>query len=135
MDKKVIFLRDKRAKNGGKHMTIGNILKERMDCFNISEEALCEEALIESEELQAILSNEVSYSEIDEVTLSFISQVLYCSPEYFADKQLRDKDLVRCSLNRGASTPKSNEVKGILQMFSEDFSFLIELKEDLKGGI
>ncbi|WP_374717476.1 hypothetical protein [Neobacillus sp.] len=135
MDKKVIFLEDKRAKIGGNNMKIGKILKERMDCFNISEEKLCEEALIESDELQAILNDEVSFSEIDEVSLSFISQVLYCSPEYFTNQQLRDKDLVSSSLNRGASTPKSNEVKGILQMFSEDLSFLMELKEDLKGGI
>ncbi|WP_130055580.1 hypothetical protein [Bacillus thuringiensis] len=135
MDKKVISLKDRRAKGGRKDMKIGSILKERMACFNITEERLCEEALIELEELQPILNNKVSYSDIDEVSLSFISQVLYCSPEYFLNQQLRDKDLVSCSLNRGASTPKSNEVKGVLQMFSEDFSFLMELKEDLNGGM
>lgn len=115
-------------------MVIGEILKDRMKCFNISEEVLCEEALIEFEELQAILKNEVSYNEIDEITLSFVSQVLYCTPEYFLKQEVKEKDLVNSCFNRGASTPKSNEVKGMLQLFSEDFSFLMELKEGIKGG-
>ncbi|GAE26880.1 hypothetical protein JCM9140_2985 [Halalkalibacter wakoensis JCM 9140] len=116
-------------------MYIGDVLKERMDCFNMSGDELCEEALIDADDLKSILNNEVSYDKIDELTISFISQVLYCKPEYFISEQYRDNDLVKSCLNRGSSTPKSNEVKGILQGFSEDLSFLMELKRDLEEGI
>lgn len=113
---------------GGKGMCIGDVLQERMDYFKISKERLSEEALVDMEELSMILSNDISYDEIDEITLEFISQVLYCKPQYFIDKVIRSKDLVNACYNRGKSTPKSNKVKGILQSFAEDLAFLCELQ-------
>lgn len=118
------YIRKKRGENMG----IGDILRERMDYFNISKEQLGEEALVDMEELNIILNNDVAFNEIDEITLEFISQILYCKPEYFIDKSIRNKDMVNACYNRGNSTPKSNKVKGILQNFTEDLAFLCELK-------
>lgn len=132
MGKNIININDYRSKDGGEKMGIGSVLRERMDCFDMTKDKLCEEALINSDELEALLADEIKYNEIDEVTLSFISQVLYCKPEYFIHAQYRKDDLISSSLNRGASTPKSNEIKGILQSFSEDFCFIMELKSELK---
>ncbi|WP_195954473.1 hypothetical protein [Clostridium tertium] len=109
-------------------MGIGDILKERMDYFKISKEKLSEEALVDIEELDMILSNDITFNEIDAITLEFISQIVYCKPEYFIDKSIRDKDMVNACYNRGNSTPKSNKVKGILQSFTEDLAFLCELQ-------
>ncbi|WP_160676752.1 hypothetical protein [Clostridium sp. C8-1-8] len=113
---------------GGKSMGIGALLRERMDYFKISEEKLSDEALVDMDELNSILNNDVSYSEIDEITLEFISNVVYCKPEYFIDEAVRKRDIVNACYNRGDSTPKSNKIKGILQSFTEDLAFLIELK-------
>jgi len=135
MDKKIVNMNEKRVKLGGKGMYIGGVLKERMSCFDMAEHQLCEEALIEADELQAILNDKLSFDAIDEVTISFISQVLYCNPEYFIDQQIRNNDIVNSSLNRGASTSKSNEIKGMLQRFSDDFSFLRQLKKELEGEV
>ena len=117
-----------KKKKRGRKMGIGNILKERMDYFRISKEQLSEEALIDIEELNMILCNEITFDEIDEITLEFISQIVYCKPEYFIDESVRSKDIVNACYNRGNSTPKSNKVKGILQSFTEDLAFLCELQ-------
>lgn len=124
----IIKYDDYKLNRGGKGMSIGSQLKERMEYFKISEEKLSEEALIDIEELNMILENKISYDKIDDITLEFISQVLYCKPEYFIDESIRNKDLVNACYNRGNSTPKSNKIKGMLQSFTEDLSFLFELQ-------
>lgn len=116
------------TKKGGEGMGIGHILQKRMDYFKISKEDLSELALVDLEDLNMILSNDISYDKIDEITLDFISQILYCKPEYFINESIREKDMVNACYNRGNSTPKSNKVKGILQSFTEDLSFLFELQ-------
>ena len=127
MKASVIDYNEYKFRKGGRGMCIGSVLQERMDFFKISKERLSEEALVDMEELNMILSNDISYNEIDDITLEFISQVLYCKPQYFIDKATRNKDLVNACYNRGKSTPKSNKVKGILQSFTEDLAFLCEL--------
>ncbi|WP_270303450.1 hypothetical protein [Terrisporobacter petrolearius] len=108
-------------------MKIGNILKERMDYFGITKDRLCDEALVDSRELDSILNNSICYNDIDELTLEFISQVVYCKPEYFIDETIRQSDIVKGSYNRGDSTYKSNKIKGILQSFVDDLAFLTDL--------
>ncbi|MGL5151109.1 MAG: hypothetical protein ACRC7N_11115 [Clostridium sp.] len=130
MKPSVIDYNEYKFRKGGKGMCIGTILQERMDYFKISKERLSEEALVDMEELNMIISNDISYDKIDEITLEFISQVLYCKPQYFIDKTTRNKDLVNACYNRGKSTPKSNKVKGILQSFTEDLAFLCELQAE-----
>lgn len=128
MKSSVIDYNKYKVRKGGKGMCIGHVLQERMDYFKISKERLSEEALVDIEELNMILSNHISYDKIDEITLEFISQVLYCKPQYFIDEVTRRNDLVNACYNRGKSTPKSNKVKGILQSFTEDLAFLCELQ-------
>lgn len=119
-----------KMRKGGENMYIGHVLQERMEYFKFSKEKLSEEALVDIDELNMILSNHIAYDKIDEITLEFISQVLYCKPQYFIDKTIRNKDLVNACYNRGKSTPKSNKVKGVLQSFTEDLAFLCELQGD-----
>lgn len=117
-------------KKGGENMYIGHVLKQRMDYFKISKEKLSEEALVDIDELNMILNDNITYDNIDELTLEFISQILYCKPEYFINNSIRNKDLINACYNRGNSTPKSNKIKGILQSFTEDLSFLCELQSE-----
>lgn len=112
-------------------MYIGEVLKERMECFNISTEHLSKVSLVDYDVIEKMLNNEVSVSDIDEISLSFISQSLYCEPDYFIDPSIRNSDVIHSSLNRGDSTSKSNEIKGILQMFCDDLSFLMEIKDEI----
>ncbi len=127
MKEKVINLNVYKSENGGENMKIGNILKERMDYFGITKDRLCDEALVDSRELDSILNNSICYNDIDELTLEFISQVVYCKPEYFIDETIRQSDIVKGSYNRGDSTYKSNKIKGILQSFVDDLAFLTDL--------
>ncbi|PWX62864.1 hypothetical protein CYK82_13840 [Clostridium perfringens] len=119
-----------KIKKGGKNMYIGHVLKQRMDYFKISKEKLSEEALVDIDELNMILNDNITYDNIDELTLEFISQILYCKPEYFINNSIRNKDLINACYNRGNSTPRSNKIKGILQSFTEDLSFLCELQSE-----
>lgn len=114
----------------GKNMYIGHVLKQRMDYFKISKEKLSEEALVDIDELNMILNDNITYDNIDELTLEFISQILYCKPEYFINNSIRNKDLINACYNRENSTPRSNKIKGLLQSFTEDLSFLCELQSE-----
>lgn len=114
-----------------KQMYIGGVLKERMDCFNISTEHLSEISLVKLEEIEGILNDEISLGDIDEISLNFISQSLYCAPDYFINSDIRESDVIHSSLNRGDATAKSNEIKGKLQMFCDDLSFLMEIKDEI----
>lgn len=111
-------------------MYIGHVLKQRMDYFKISKEKLSEEALVDIDELNMILNDNITYDNIDELTLEFISQILYCKPEYFINNSIRNKDLINACYNRENSTPRSNKIKGLLQSFTEDLSFLCELQSE-----
>lgn len=113
-------------------MYIGNVLQERMDCFGFSKEKLCEEALVDIEELDMILNNNISYDDIDAITLKFISDTLYCKPEYFIDKKVRENDLINIFYGKEKTTPKINKVVGKLKEFAEDLVWLIELQREQK---
>lgn len=124
----IINLDEYRKMIGGTKVYIGGILQERMDYFGMTKERLSDEALVDIDELNDILDNKVSFDEIDDVSLNFISQAMYCNPEYFIDNKVRNADIVKSSYNRGYSTCKSNKVKGLLQSFTDDLAFLVELK-------
>lgn len=128
---KVIFLLDRLE---GEKMYIGEILKKRMQDLDIDISTLSDESLVDEEQIIDILDNKLSANEIDEFDLDLISQVLYCKPEYFLNESVREKDILNASMNRGISDPYVNLVKGKLQQFGNDFSFLRRIKESTSEG-
>lgn len=126
---KVIFLKDRMGEN---NMLIGEILEERMKCLGINIDELSEKSLIDKEVLIEIINNERT---IDELELDFISQVLYCTQDYFKDSDIRKKDVLNCALNRGNSDVKSNIVKVKLQQFASDFEFLMTIYKETESGV
>lgn len=114
-------------------MYIGEIMQERMQALNISAEHLAEESLTDIELIDDILNNNKTLEDIEEFDIEFISDVLYCSPEYFIDKEIRDKDILYSSLNRGVKDTKSNITKAKLQKFANDFSFLMEIVDEVES--
>lgn len=105
-------------------MYIGNILKERMDMFKMSIDKLSEESLVDKEVLEDILNNKLSLKEIDEFDLDFISQVLYCTTEYFSDDKVRENDLVYTSYKKGNRNLKCLSTMGKIIRLAEDFEFI-----------
>lgn len=113
---------------------IGGMVKARMEALGVSVSVLAEKTFMEESQINKILNNEVSFDQIDEADLDFISQVLYCKPDYFIDETAQRKDILSSSMNRGCSDVKSNIVKGKLQQFAEDYVFLWDLMNEIKGG-
>lgn len=127
MVKKVVQLFSRDNCKVGEKMYIGAILKERMSSLNITATELASETLMDETQIIDILSDSVSVSEIDEMDLEFIGQMLYCCPDYFINKDVRNKDIINAAMNRGGKDAKSNKVKGQLQAFANDFLFVKNL--------
>ncbi|MTI49720.1 MAG: hypothetical protein FH761_17960 [Firmicutes bacterium] len=113
-------------------MFIGATLKSRMDTLGITVEKLADEAILDIEFVQKIMNDKVSIHEIDEMDLEFISDVLYCKPEYFYDQSSKEKDLIYSAMNRGIDDTKSSKVKGNIQNFTKDFIFLKNIMSELE---
>jgi transcriptional regulator with XRE-family HTH domain len=135
MNKKVVqFVRKSNYHKGEERMNVGGILKKRMKALGINSANLAEQSLVNESIINDIINNKISIDQIDELDLEFISQILYCSPNYFANEEVRKKDIINSALNRGVSDKKSNNVKGKLQQFANDFAFLRSLKLESESG-
>ncbi|PSL96324.1 hypothetical protein C6C12_19180, partial [Clostridium botulinum] len=122
---KVINLTDR---CGGDKVRAGVLLKERMECLNVSVNKLSDLSLVEEDIITNIIEQNLSVEDIDEMDLDFISQALYCTPEYFYDSKIREKDVINHCLNRGENNVRANLVKVKLQQFANDFEFLMTIK-------
>lgn len=105
---------------------IGEFLKDRMNLLNLSIEDIAEKTFIESSIVKKLQDNQYSVDDVEYFDLIMISKVLHCTPEYFFDKKVRDKDLLVGSQNRGNDDRKSINTKMAIQDFMNDLAFLDE---------
>lgn len=119
----------------GKRMFIGDILDKRMKALNISIEALADDTFLDENYIQEIIEDKVSLEEIDPIDIEFISRVLFCKHDYFTSEDVRNRDIIHASMNRGINESSTNVVKGKLQRFANDFVFLKSVLAEVKGGI
>ena len=76
-------------------MYIGELLKQRMELLGYTNTySLFKDSLVATDVIEDILDNKIQYENIDELDIQFISEVLYCSPEYWADEKIRKKDWI-----------------------------------------
>ena len=109
-------------------MSIGCLVKERMDLLDMDITSLSDESFVDIEILQHILVDD-SEEQIDEFDMNMIASSLYCTPEYFTNADVRAKDIVTNSLNRGADNSRSILRKAKIQNFVRDFVFIQEIIE------
>ena len=105
-------------------MSLGYLVKERMGLFDFNIKALSEQTFIEMETLASIIEEKTSINDIDEFDINMIASALYCTPEYFIDESIREKDIINNALNRGADNNVSILIKGKIQNFVRDFIFI-----------
>ncbi|ELC8344103.1 hypothetical protein KLF32_06130 [Clostridium perfringens] len=110
---------------------IGKEFKERMNLLELSVEDLSDESFIDVEDIENIINNKVSFSEIDEFDLGLLCSVLHCNSEYFINKKVREKDLLIGSLNRGKDNLESKKAKAKIQDFINDFDFVSKIMETI----
>lgn len=106
---------------------IGNELRDRMNLLGIDISALSEMTFMDEETLKEILTDKQAYEEIDEFDLSLICSALHCDALYFVDGEVRKKDLLVSTMNRGKDSVKSKNVKAKIQDFVNDFAFVNEI--------
>lgn len=106
---------------------IGRELLDRMDLLGIDVSALSEMTFMDKDALNEILSDKQAYEEIDEFDLSLICSALHCDALYFVDDEVRKKDLLVSTMNRGKDSVKSKNVKAKIQDFVNDFAFVNEI--------
>ena len=109
-------------------MSLGNLIKGRMELFNMDMASLSTASFVDIETLRHILADDLE-EEIDEFDINMIASSLYCTPEYFRDDGVRARDIVTNSLNRGIENTKSIFSKAKIQNLVRDFVFIQEIME------
>lgn len=111
---------------------IGNDMQERMNLLGLTVEEVADKTFLEEEVIHAIISNEIALEEMDEFDLSLICGVLHCREEYFTDSNVKEKDLLLVSMNRGMDNQKSRNVKAKIQDFMNDFAFVTDVLSEVR---
>lgn len=106
---------------------IGCELKNRMDMLGISVSTLSEMAFMDEDAISDIIENKLAYEKVDEFDISLICSALHCDTNYFVDDEVRNKDLLVSTMNRGKDSVKSKNVKAKIQDFMNDFAFVNEI--------
>ena len=106
---------------------IGSELQERMNLLGINVSALSEITFMDEETIRDIIENRLSYEDVDEFDMSLICSALHCDTQYFIDGEVRNKDLLISTMNRGKDSVKSKTVKPKIQDFMKDFAFVNEV--------
>lgn len=106
---------------------IGADLRDRMNMLGVEVSALSEMTFVDEKIISEVLSDKRAYEEIDEFDLLLICRALHCDVLYFVDDEVREKDLVVSTMNRGKDSVKSKSVKAKIQDFINDFSFVNEI--------
>ena len=106
---------------------IGSELQDRMILLGINVSALSEMTFMDEDAINDIISDKLSYEEIDEFDMSLICSALHCDAHYFIDGEVRNKDLLISTMNRGKDSVKSKNVKAKIQDFVNDFAFVNEI--------
>ena len=103
---------------------IGSELQDRMNLLGIDVSTLSEMTFMDEEVINDIIDNESAFEEIDEFDLSLICSALHCDAQYFVDGEVRNRDLLISTMNRGKETIKSKNVKARIQDFINDYAFV-----------
>lgn len=106
---------------------IGYELKNRMDMLGIDVSALSEMTFMDEDVICDIIANTLAYEEVDEFDMALICSALHCDTHYFIDGEVRNKDLLVSTMNRGEDSVKSKNVKAKIQDFMNDFVFVNEI--------
>lgn len=106
---------------------IGDELRDRMNLLGIDVSTLSEMTFMDEDEINDIMTNKLAYKEIDEFDISLICSALHCDVRYFIDDEVRNKDLLVSTMNRGEDSVKSKNVKAKIQDFINDFAFVNEI--------
>lgn len=106
---------------------IGSELQDRMALLGIDVSTLSEMTFMDEEIIGDIIDNRLAYEEIDEFDLSLICSALHCDVLYFVDGEVKNKDLLVSTMNRGKDTVKSKNVKAKLQDYMNDYAFVEEV--------
>ena len=103
---------------------IGDELRERMNMLNIDCSILSKESFLDEEVIRKLIANELAYEEIDDFDLDLLCNSLHCDTRYFIDNDVKERDLVFSTMNRGEDTLESKKVKAKIQDFLNDYNFL-----------
>lgn len=106
---------------------IGSELQDRMNMLGISVSTLSDMTFMDEEIINDIIDNKFAFEEIDEFDFSLICSVLHCDAQYFVDSEVRSRDLLISTMNRGKDSVKSKFVKAKIQDFMNDFAFVNEV--------
>ena len=106
---------------------IGSELQDRMNLLGIDISTLSEMTFMDEDVISDIINNESAYEDIDEFDLSLLCNALHCDARYFVDGEVRNKDLLISTMNRGKDTIKSKHVKAKIQDFMNDYAFVNEV--------
>lgn len=111
---------------------IGKDVQDRMELLGLTAHEVADRAFMEKEEIDAIIQNKIALEEIDEFDLSLICSILHCKPEFFVDTDVRERDLLLTSMNRGVDNEKSTKIKAKIQDFMRDFAFVEEILSEME---
>lgn len=106
---------------------IGNEMQDRMNLLGIDVSTLSDMTFMDEDALNQILNNRLAYENVDEFDLSLICNALHCDSRYFVDDEVRNKDLLISTLNRGNDSVKSKNVKAKIQDFINDYVFINDI--------
>ncbi len=106
---------------------IGSELQDRMDLLGIDISTLSNMTFLDEAVISNIINDKSAFEEIDEFDLSLICNALHCDTQYFVNDEIRKKDLLISTMNRGKDTVKSKNVKAKIQDFMNDYAFISEV--------
>lgn len=124
----ILSLSNFKKKVGGVLMQyIGSELRDRMNLLGIGVSTLSEMTFMDEDTINDVIEDKLAYEDIDEFDMSLICSALHCNAHYFIDGEVRKKDLLVSTMNRGKDSVKSKNVKAKIQDFMNDFAFVNEI--------
>ncbi len=106
---------------------IGNELQDRMNLLGMDISTLSDRIFMDEETISDIVENKIAFEDIDEFDMSLICGVLHCDAQYFINDEVKNRDLLISTMNRGKDSVKSKNVKAKIQDFMNDFAFVNEV--------
>lgn len=106
---------------------IGSELQDRMDLLGVDVSTLSEMTFMDRDVIDNIIDNRLAYEEIDAFDLELICNALHCDTLYFINNDVKNKDLLFSTMNRGKDSIKSKNVKAKIQDFMNDYAFVNEV--------
>ena len=107
-----------------------DILKSRMELLDITTKELADTVFMTTSEVKNILDGIVGYDDLDSFDISLLCSALYCSDDYFENKETRDKDMLN-NLIATSDTLKIIEVKKRISSYLYNMGFIKSV--DQKG--